>query len=117
MIRRLPKGTTYEQIGDLGKVPRTWDCDAITGTELLKIHAPVFKSIDDHIAALNRAFRKPVLFIVPAGQAVIGLRERIRLGKAGDPIPGPELWFHEIFRMDGSPYSPAETAFIRAITK
>ena len=37
--------------------------------------------------------------------------------KPGDPIPEPELWFHEIFRMDGSPYIPAETAFIRAITK
>ena len=36
--------------------------------------------------------------------------------KPGDPMPEPELWFHEIFRPDGTPYDPAETAFIRAIT-
>jgi hypothetical protein len=35
----------------------------------------------------------------------------------GDPIPEPELWFHDIFRMDGKPYDPAETAFIRDITR
>ena len=37
--------------------------------------------------------------------------------KPGDPIPEPELWFHEIFRMDGTPHDPAETALIRKITK
>jgi hypothetical protein len=28
----------------------------------------------------------------------------------------PEQWFHEIFRTDGSPYKPEETAFIRRMT-
>lgn len=28
----------------------------------------------------------------------------------------PPRWFHEIFRADGSPYDPAETAYIRRIT-
>ncbi len=36
--------------------------------------------------------------------------------RPGDPIPEPTLWFHEIFRPDGTPYDPAETAFIRKIT-
>jgi hypothetical protein len=29
----------------------------------------------------------------------------------------PEVWFHDIFREDGKPYLPAETAFIRRITE
>ena len=37
--------------------------------------------------------------------------------RAGDPIPEPELWFHEIFHPDGTPYNPAETAFIQSIMK
>ncbi|MBI4910005.1 MAG: cellulase family glycosylhydrolase [Acidobacteria bacterium] len=28
----------------------------------------------------------------------------------------PAVWFHEVFRNDGRPYAPAETAFIRGIT-
>lgn len=29
----------------------------------------------------------------------------------------PAVWFHDIFRRDGKPYRPAETAFIKQITK
>lgn len=37
----------------------------------------------------------------------------------GQPLetPEPPLWFHDIFRRDGSSYDPAETAFIRKILK
>jgi hypothetical protein len=28
----------------------------------------------------------------------------------------PELWFHDIFRSDGSPYRPAEVGYIRGVT-
>ncbi len=28
----------------------------------------------------------------------------------------PELWFHDIFRENGQPFDPAETAFIRSVT-
>ncbi len=83
---------TYEQIGDLRRVPRIWDYDAITGAELQKIHAPVFKSIDEHVAALNRKLGKTVLFIVPAGQAVIALRERIIAGNTGGLKTQTELF-------------------------
>ena len=64
-------------------LPETVDHNAITIAELRKRHVPLFKSIDEHVAELNRKFGKPVLFIVPAGQAVIALRERILAGKAG----------------------------------
>ena len=32
---------------------KTFDYNAITGAELREIHAPVFKSIDDHIAVIQ----------------------------------------------------------------
>ena len=82
---------TYEPITNLS-IPKTFDYDAITGAELRKIHAPVFKSIDDHITELNRKFGKQALFIVPAGQAVIALRERIIAGKAGGLKTQTELF-------------------------
>ena len=94
---------TYEQIGDLG-TPRTWDYNTITGAELRNIHAPVFKSIDAHIAELNQKFGKTVLFIVPAGQAVIALRERIIAGKAGGLKTQTELFRDRV----GHPAAPLQ---------
>lgn len=35
--------------------------------------------------------------------------------KAGDPEP--EVWFHDIFRLDGTPYSEKEVEFIRSMTR
>ncbi len=35
------------------------------------------------------------------------------------PIPSgeePKIWFHDIFRKDGTPYDPKETAFIKSLT-
>jgi hypothetical protein len=58
------------------------DHNAITGEELRKRHAPYFKEMDDHIRSLNKKFGKTVLYIVPVGQAVIALREKIIAGQA-----------------------------------
>jgi hypothetical protein len=38
--------------------------------------------MDDHVRALNKKFGKEALFVVPVGQAVIALRERIIAGRA-----------------------------------
>jgi hypothetical protein len=37
----------------------------------------------------------------------------------GSPMgaPEPKIWFHDIFRPDGSPFDPEEVAFIRKLTK
>ena len=64
------------------KRPEKVDHNAITGEELRKRHAVYFKSIDDHIRELNEKQGKTVLFVVPAPQAVIALREKIIDGKA-----------------------------------
>lgn len=33
-----------------------------------------------------------------------------------EPAAEPKVWFHDIFRMDGSPFDPAEVDYIRKIT-
>ena len=33
-----------------------------------------------------------------------------------ETIPEPEVWFHDILRVDGSPYSKEEVRFIKQIT-
>ena len=58
--------------------------DAWTGDALRELHAPYFASVDAEVLGLNRAHGCPVLSVVPVGQALIALRERIA---AGD-VPG-----------------------------
>jgi hypothetical protein len=82
---------TVEPISEI-RSARTWDYDGITGAELRTIHDPVFKSIDEYCAAVNQKLGKTVLYIVPAGQAVIALRERIIAGNAGGLKTQTELF-------------------------
>ena len=44
------------------------------------------------------------------------LRNKGAVLKSGDPIPEPALWFHDIFRIDGSPFDQKEVDFIKDIT-
>ncbi len=64
------------------KIPARVDHNAITGAELRKRHAPYFQGMDDLVRALNKKFGKQVIFVVPAGQAVLALREKIIAGQA-----------------------------------
>jgi hypothetical protein len=64
------------------KRPEKVDHNAITGEELRKRHAVYFKEMEAHIRELNKKQGKTVLFVVPAAQAVIALREKIIAGKA-----------------------------------
>ena len=62
--------------------PAKVDHNAPTADDLRKLHAPYFKSMDEHVAELNKKYGKQVLFVVPAGQAIIALREKIIAGQA-----------------------------------
>jgi acetyl esterase/lipase len=62
--------------------PAKVDHNAITGEELRKRHAEHFQKMDEHIRALNKQYGKTVLYIAPAPQAVIALREKIIAGEA-----------------------------------
>jgi hypothetical protein len=64
------------------KRPAAVDRNARTAEELRSLSAEYFKSMDEHVAALNNKFSKQVLFVVPVGQAVIALREKIIDGQA-----------------------------------
>jgi hypothetical protein len=63
-----------------------------TPEELQKIHAAYFKTVDDQVAALNKELGKPVVFVVPVGQAVVALRSRIYEGKAAGLKSQAELF-------------------------
>jgi hypothetical protein len=64
------------------KRPKDVDHNAPTAADLRKLHAPYFKSMDEQVQELNKKFGKQVLFVVPAGQAVIALRAKIIDGQA-----------------------------------
>lgn len=83
---------------------RQVDHNAPTGESLRKEHAPYFKSIDEHVIALNEKLGRkdrPAVFVAPVGQAVIALREKILAGEAPgiekqselftDPIGHPQI--------------------------
>lgn len=61
---------------------RDVDHNAATAEGLRKLHEPYFKSIDDHVKDLNKSFGKEAVFVVPVGQAVNALREKVISGKA-----------------------------------
>jgi hypothetical protein len=62
--------------------PQSVDYNAPTIAELRERHAPYFKSMDEHVAELNKKHGKQAVQVVPVGQAVIALREKIVAGKA-----------------------------------
>jgi 6-phosphogluconolactonase len=57
--------------------PATVDHNAPTAEMLRELHAPYFKSMDEHVAELNKKLGTSAINVVPVGQAVIALREKI----------------------------------------
>jgi len=72
----------YEVYDPTRKKSDPCDRDALTGEELRRRHEPYFKSMDDHVRELNGKHGKAVVSVVPVGQAVIALREKIIAGLA-----------------------------------
>jgi len=60
------------------KSPIAWD--AMTGAKLLTLHDPYFQDLDKQVRTVNERCGRPVVFLVPTGQALILLREKVRLG-------------------------------------
>lgn len=67
--------------------PKVVDHNAATGENLRKLHQPYFAEMDAAVSALNQEIGRPVVVVVPVGQAVIALREKIIAGQA----PGLKL--------------------------
>ncbi|MBE2284984.1 MAG: hypothetical protein IAE77_16100 [Prosthecobacter sp.] len=64
------------------KKPEPVDRNSRTVAELRSINESYFKSMDDHVRALNQKFGKSVVFVVPVGQASLSLRAKIIAGEA-----------------------------------
>lgn len=64
------------------KRPERVDRNSRTPEMLRQISAPYFASMDAHVKELNEKFGKPAVQVVPVGQAVIALREKIIAGEA-----------------------------------
>lgn len=62
--------------------PKVVDHNAATADKLREIHERYFREMEEHVTALNTKFGKPVIKVVPVGQAVIALREKIIAGQA-----------------------------------
>lgn len=75
-----PAGSPTEYI----KPPATVDHSVAKIEDLRKIHQRYFDEMDEHVRAVNKKMEKQVVFVVPAGQAVLALREKIVAGK----VPG-----------------------------
>lgn len=65
-----------------GQRPKQIDRDTKTIAELRQAHAAYFASMDEHVRVLNEKFDQPVVYVVPVGQAVLALREKIIAGQA-----------------------------------
>jgi hypothetical protein len=86
------------------KRPAKVDRNVRTAEEMRKIHTEYFKTVDDQVTALNKQHGKPVVFVVPAGQAAILLREKIIAGKAPGLKVQNDLFTDEI----GHPRPPLQ---------
>ena len=80
----LPYDEYQPHFYDPPRVPKpvTIDHNASSAASLRASHEKYFKEMDDHVSTINTKLGRQVLFVVPAGQAVIALREKIIAGQA-----------------------------------
>ena len=62
--------------------PAKVDHDALKIDELRSLHKKYFEDMDAHVRELNKKHGKEAVFVVPVGQAVLALREKIVAGEA-----------------------------------
>ena len=77
----------YDDVASWKNRPKEIDRDSKTIEELRKAHADYFQSMDEHVTALNKQFGKTVISVVPVGQAVLALREKVIKGE----VPGVKM--------------------------
>jgi hypothetical protein len=66
--------------------------DVPTAEQIHKLHAPYFKAMDEYVTKLNKDLGKQSVFVVPVGQAVNALREKIIAGAAPGIAKQSELF-------------------------
>ncbi len=91
-------------IADLKRHGRPLLCSeymARTQNSLFQTHLPIFKA--NHVGCINWGL-------------VSGKTQTIYPWNSPQGGPEPSLWFHDIFRADGTPFDPQETDCIRSMT-
>lgn len=63
-------------------MPGKVDHNARTADYLRELHDRYFREMDELVTNLNKKLGQPVVYVVPVGQAVIALREKIAAGQA-----------------------------------
>ena len=74
----------FDDVASWKTRPKEIDRDSKTIAELRTAHAEYFQSMDELVRGLNKQFGKTVISVVPAGQAVLALREKLIKGE----VPG-----------------------------
>ena len=90
------------QIAELGQYGRPLICTeymARTRGSRFETHLPIFKR--ERVGAINWGL-------------VAGKTQTNYPWRSPQGAPEPQVWFHEVFHGDGTPYDPAEVAAIRA---
>jgi len=77
------------------------DPDTKTIKQLRAAHAPYFESMDELVRTLNQQAGKQAVFVVPVGQAVLALREKIIAGEAPGITKQSELFRDPIGHPNG----------------
>ena len=62
--------------------PKSIDRDGVTLAQLRAKHDPYFKLIEDHVKELNTRIPEAKIVIVPSGEAVMALRDKVIKGEA-----------------------------------
>ena len=72
--------------------PKQLDRDGKTVAQLRAMHEPYFQMIEGHVKELNQRIQGANIVVVPSGEAVIALREKVIKGEAPDIRSQNELF-------------------------
>ena len=107
-------------IEELKEIGRPLICTEYMAREFgttFKFTLPIFK--DHNIGAYNWGFVAGKSQTHFGWETILKIKELKDKGEfisEGEDIPEPNVWFHDIFRKDGSSYDEAEIDFIKKIT-
>lgn len=109
-----------ETINRLGEYERPLICTEYMAREFgstFEFSLPIFKS--HNIGCYNWGLVAGKSQTHFGWSTILELKEKKEKGdflEEGDQIPEPEVWFHDIFRTDGSPFNKEEVSFIKETT-
>lgn len=78
------------------QTPKFPDRDAMTAEYLRTEYGKYFKVMDDYVADINRKYSRPIVVVVPVGQAVVALREKVIAGEVPGVTKQSELFTDSI---------------------